>query len=460
MKEKTVNWVKKSLFISMVMVSFLQIILGVLYLAANFGINQTYAESGELIGISKTFLLDEYTGILYPLLLAVCRAAERVTSIPFLYSLDVIQLAAFFGATLFLIRTMTRNKHKAVLTVYLTCFLFTVPFLMQMNLAALPYSPALSCFEILLGSGIIIAKKKSRAEKSEKKYWVLLGASMVAESLFVPDSFWLGVLFLGMLLLVLPKRKENIAALLLTACVSIFAVQGVTFLTVQPGSHGKIQNSFEAAMVSRFVWPNFATNYFFWDDEIKSVMTLNDAVRICQREDEVSDYFGPMIEKAYGRKEANQLYLIMAERCLHDRTKESLKDIAEDFRDYLFMPFTIERNLSGSGTSENAWNYSKMRSNSPELTKYYCRYGLIAFDYFFLIFMMILIEKAVRKFKETGKKHVNREDMLFVGNLMIYAFWFTMRSNSPVDYKMVLPVILIWYLLTAESFFFVVSEKK
>lgn len=434
----------------MVMVSFPQVILGICYLAANFGVYQTYAESGELIKISRTFLLDEYTGILYPVLLAACRAAERITSIPFLYSLDLIQLAAFFLATVFLIKTVSDRKLRMIQALYLSCVLFTAPVLLQAGLAVLPFSLALSCFEVFLGAGIYIIRKLRRTEKVSRSYWILLGVAMMSECLLVPDSFWLGTAFLLILLVMIPKQKKILAAFLLTACICVSAVQVLMLLTVQPGSHGKIQNSFAAAMVSRFVWPNFATNYFFWDDEVKAVMTLNDSVYICQREDAVSDYFGPMMEKAYGRQEANRIYLTMAERCFQDRTKEGLKDIAEDFVDYLFMPVTIQRNLEGSGTSENAWNYAKMREHTPEIAKYYFRSGILAFDYLFICSAVLWFRKFLKRDRQPEKGKRDPGYILLAGNLLIYAFWYTMRSNSPVDYKAVLPVILIWYLLSAE----------
>ena len=197
----------------------------------------------------------------------------------------------------------------------------------------------------------------------------------------------------------------------------------------------RIQNSFGAAMVSRFVWPDFATNYYFWSDEVKAAMSLEDAVHICQREEAVENYFGPLMEKAYGEKEANRIYLQMARRCFMDRTKAIVTEIARDFADYAMIPFTIEKNLKGEGTSLTAWNYGRMRACAPELVRYYFRYSLYILPVLLLGSLLVCCGK------------MSSEVKTFVGTAVIYALWYTLRSNKPIDYKLVLPIIVIWYLL-------------
>lgn len=30
--------------------------------------------------------------------------------------------------------------------------------------------------------------------------------------------------------------------------------------------------------------------------------------------------------------------------------------------------------------------------------------------------------------------------------MLLYTLWYTMRSNLPIDYKLVLPILFVWYL--------------
>lgn len=486
--------IKKSAFLTIVMLMAVQIVLGIAYILSNLGQYQTYAESDTLLQVSKTFLVDEYIGILYPLLVAFCSDIERITTIPFLYFIEAIQLVAAFAADYYVVgvvmkRTNNREKQKSIYDklkkIYVTLFLFTIPFTMQMNLALLPYSLATTSFVVVFGICLSIIKiEKQREYKGGvfekhpffRRKCVILALFFTLQSLLYPKYFWLYTLYLIFFFVwfCFQQRKKNsncsteqrmvekkvrhkrIAVLFLTLCIGAGCFQGIYTCTTTPGCYGKIQNSFSAAMVSRFVWPNFATNYYFWSDDIKAVMTLDDAVYICQREDAVEDYFGALVEDAYGRKKANQLYLQMAKRCFMDRTKECLVDIKNDLIDYFFMPSTILRNLQGQGTSENGWNYEKFRSETPKLVKLYCRFSLLSWFVMLIVsFLTYLLEKRKSGIVKSICK--NYKARFVLATIFFQTIWLTMSSNYPIDYKLALPIIFCWYLASVSC---VLMEKE
>lgn len=451
MKESARNVLLRIFRYGMLVLMGVQILLGAAYFVTNLGRVQHFQESSDYLKACSSFLTDEYMGILYPPVLAACCGAERLTSVPYAYFMGILQTAAVFSAVYFLLGVLYRSCRR--MRWYLALFLTTIPFVLQMALAVLPYAFALAAFLMMTGW---ILRYEEEAGGCGKL--IGIGGFWLAEALLVPDSFWLGgILLLAVLLQVLfsgfrhTRSKESpmgrrqaakrVLPLLLTIVLAGGAFQGIAAVTVTPGSYHRIENSFGAAMVSRFVWPNFATNYYFWSEDVKNVMSLDDAVYICQREDAVTDYFGPMMEKAYGREKADRLYLEMAKRCFMDRTKECLTEIGADLRDYLVPTAAIAANLDGSGISATAWNYSRMREADPQLVMLYVHDSLLTF--WALLFCSALCLLLGRKTWHSGRKHGL---MFAILTVIVYAVWYTMRSNMPTDYKLVLPVILLWYL--------------
>ena len=365
----------------MCMLMLVQIAMGILYIAKSFGTYQQFSEGIALI---------PFSAFIYPL-----------------------QILAGLASTWYFLSVVYRRKTGVALDkrlgFLLTAFLNTIPFILQMHMALLSYSFGLSIFLVLMG--LAFSEPKKVKDETEEKKRPKLWNSLMLRAL---------VVFVCMFLL-----NEVVKP----ACEDAISVK-TTGKKIE-----RIQNSFGAAMVSRFVWPDFATNYYFWSDEVKAVMSLEDAVHICQREAAVENYFGPLMEKAYGEKEANRIYLQMAKRCFLDRTKAIVSEVARDFADYAMIPFTIEKNLKGEGTSLTAWNYGRMRACAPELVMYYFRYSLYILPVLLLGSILICYGK------------MSSEVKILVGTAVIYALWYTLRSNKPIDYKLGLPIIFIWYLL-------------
>ncbi len=368
--------------------------------------------------------------------------------VPFflLYPLQVILLT---GSVWFFLGSFSGLKHK-VLRGYITAYLVTVPVLLQMTLAHLSFSLALSALLWMLGSipGICF-------DGFTVKRGILLGAAYFCYGLLCRDGLWLGAAVLLTAVFFGRRNGENTPVFadvtgrrkgyLLTVFITATAILAGSFVlrpVLEPERDNRIQNSFQAAMLNRFVWPHFGTNYFFWSDEIKAVISEEDAMAVSWRDDGVETKFGPAIEAAYGKRKANSLYLEMAVECFRDRTKEILTEIGRDFRDYALIPFTIERNLKGQGVSQTAWNYGRMRAYTPMLVKYYFRYGLFELPVLLLLTVLLKIKNIKSKFNIRT---------WYLGKLLLftafwYVFWYTMRSNAPIDYRLVLPVIFIWYL--------------
>lgn len=437
---RTITWV---LYIIM----GVQIVFGCAYFAGNFSAEQQFAE--------------RYASVMPMGIVSLIQLFAAAVSIWY-----VLGKLGFEG-----------KREKRFLRGYVCAFLLTVPCLLQMHTARLVWSPALSCFLWMLG----LVMETAVRGVSKKKVLFLTGAYFLY-GVICPDGLWLGGILLFFCLLYRRKReritenrnksgkeageqREKVPfglAVFFTAAVIFLANAGLNSAFPEARRIYRENNPGTAA-VSRFVWPNFASNYFFWDEEVKAVLSEEDAVRLCQRIDLLETEFYPAMVEAYGTGKATKLCLEMGYRCLMDRSRETVLEIGRDLKDHLLIPFTIENNLRGRGVSLTAWNYGRMRARSPVLVKYYVRYG--SFELPILLLCSLLLwwfhkndqmSQWVKQQAENSEKplfykygggekiSVQWKILFFV--VILYTLWYTMRSNLPIDYKLVLPILFIWYL--------------
>ena len=405
--------------------------------------------------------------------------AERYASVMPMGIVSLIQLFAAAVSIWYVLGKLgfEGKREKRFLRGYICAFLLTVPCLLQMHTARLVWSPALSCFLWMLG----LVMETAVRGVSKKKVLFLTGAYFLY-GVICPDGLWLGGILLFFCLLYRRKReritenrnksgkeageqREKVPfglAVFFTAAVIFLANAGLNSAFPEARRIYRENNPGTAA-VSRFVWPNFASNYFFWDEEVKAVLSEEDAVRLCQRIDLLETEFYPAMVEAYGTGKATRLCLEMGYRCLMDRSRETVLEIGRDLKDHLLIPFTIENNLQGRGVSLTAWNYGRMRARSPVLVKYYVRYG--SFELPILLLCSLLLwwfHKNDRMSQWVKQQAENSEKPLFYKYgggekfsvqwkilffvVILYTLWYTMRSNLPIDYKLVLPILFIWYL--------------
>ena len=414
---RTLRWV---LYILM----GVQIALGCAWFVCNFGVEQQFREN-----------LDSFLPM------------EAVS---------LIQLGFAALSTWYVLGKLGFRGNK-YLRAYVCAFLLTVPFLLQMHASRLVWSAALSSFLWLFG----LALETMESGLSGKRAAGLSGA-YVLYGVICPDGLWLGgILLLAMLLGTgrpasdkghegrrqkIGGRARFVAWILLAAGVILAANRGLdnTFLQARRIYR---ENTPGMAFLSRFVWPNFSANYYFWTEEVKEVLSEETAAEISQRAEQVAEDFYFPLEEVYGRKKATRLCLEMGMNCLKYRTREIVFEAGRDLGDYFLLPFTIEKNLKGAGVSLTAWNYGRMREHTPILVKYYYRYG--SFELPFLLLGSFLLwtfggtghMRRILRQRPAGGNYI-----LFT--VLLYTVWYTVRSNFPIDYKMALPILFIWYLLS------------
>lgn len=439
-----------------------------------------YGESDLYLKAAVDFMMDEFTGPLYPVLLTGLKGMAGGFNKAFELLLYFFQcVVSFLCCLCFIRRWMFGGRKKEELLkkeiLFYGSFLFTIPFLLQWYLAILPISLFASGYLLLLeicrnevckmesspqkgGSALNLSKPNGLPGQVVKDLlrslllWLLL-------TLLMPDAWWfclLPVLYLAgkcIKIFDVPKKKACCIGLAALLAAAALAGPGLNRLVQTPGSSERMQRSLGAAMVSRMVWPNFGKNFFFWPQEIKELMTEEEAASMTWHADDVQRKFGPLVEEAYGRKEADRLYFQMAFSCLKVRTKEVLSAIGEDFAAYLLAPFAIPVQLNGTGLSLSGWNYGKMRCRMPHFTGLLIGYDAVAVRIGMLLILVIffLQRKAAHKGAQGTPQGVPRKkqerNVLFLSCMLFQAVWYTFSGAGMMDYGNVPFVIQFWYIL-------------
>lgn len=427
-----------------------QCILGIVWMLLCFPYLQNLQRTSDYIEAAHSFVVDEYMGILYPVLIAGADILENISGIPFYCFLYLLQVSAGFVAGSVFVYLLRGSKGRifSLPDMAGSLFLLTIPMAAQCHLAVLPQSLVCSAFLVELG---LCYDACAGERKTDSKFFLILCGLWLAAGLLQPDYLWLSgapVVCMGMVCI---SRRGNWKRVWSLILVTVFLICDIGGVTAAPGSYGRIQRTLGAAMVSRMVWPNFSTTYFFWPEEVKDVMSEKQGEDISAKSDRVQTVFGPMVESAYGKEAADRYYWQMARQCFEVRTKEIVGTIWQDFTAYLCVPLSLKCQLDGGGLSFSGWNYGQMREHAPVLTRYYVHYSLWMFRIGMVIAACVALAAFVKKRKEKRKGRC-RGLLLAAVWLLLPAVWYTMSGAGMMDYLNVTPVTAIWYTCLPAAF--------
>ena len=249
----------------------LQIVFGIVWIGCNLGNVPRFEESTELLTMSETLCIDEYTGILYPLCIRGCMLLGKWLGLAGCAFLYVLQLGIAYAAYGYFLKEVVydkeeRNGQVRNKVLFFSAFIVTVPTILQCHMAILPYSLASSVFMVLLTKTV----RLWRREKSVTAKWMIVpGILWVISALLCPDYAWLsGAIVVVSLLRYMQLHKKFSLKLLAVTIAAILCIGTLNACFQEEGSMGKIQKSVGSAMLLRFVWPNFSTFQFFWEPEV------------------------------------------------------------------------------------------------------------------------------------------------------------------------------------------------
>ena len=414
----------------------IQIVLGVLYIGKNFMTVPQFYETERYLVMAETLVIDEYAGILFPLLIRLCRL---IPLIPYHIPLYVIQIIVGIFSVYHFAGTWTEQKRVAI-----GCSLWinTIPFVAQAHVTVLPHSLAFSFLVLMLLE--VLKYTKSKEQLMITDFGVVLCSYIILVQLG-REYFCAGTLLIvWAVLLQLYHKKQKALMLGVTVLISVGVLVSnlaIYEVTQTKGAYGRIQRSFQAAFFQR-VGMSIMTGRFmiYMPEEMGESFSSNDLEEFAKYPYRLQYEFGPTLEARYTRNYANGLYWKMGLLGFGNATKDSLQGIAEDALNYMLpagMYFTWR---NGDDKGITSWNYQQFMERAPELSVTYvklCQYlWLIGFALSTAFGIIVVCHR---------RKFYIRIWLPTVTFVAVFGLYFALQGANVYDYKLALLPLALSY---------------
>ncbi len=431
----------------------LQIIIGILWMILNASAYPKFGDSNEYIELSETLVLDEYRPILYPLILRGAIFLENIINVSFKPLVYLAQnlisfLSIFYGISVIdsiLLKENSGLGKRIIRRLAVTLSIITIPMITFLNFSILTDSLATSMLILLITELILMLHKESLGWY----HYLIMGMALLVQSLLRADRQYSCLLLTIIFFLVrLVKEKQHrIRILAAMLCVCLLVPLGTRFVnsrTQTPGIHGRIHTNLDFILLDRIVWPHMTENYESFPDEIKAIVSFEDAQTFDYHNNFVMYHLAPIVEEAVGEEEAGQVYRTMARIVWQNQPLQVIGDITEDIVAMIFTPissFLSAFNLCQKGDN---WNIECMSTETPVLTKVYS-------FYYEILFMMILLYGLISRIRHTqnseARKTFRKVIRPYTTISLIFTLWFCLGDGAPPNDRYALIIYVTWGLI-------------
>lgn len=412
----------------------LQIILGVVYIGENFMAVPQFRDTTIYLEMAKHFVADEYTGILYPLLVKLCYS---ISFLPYQVPIYVLQIAAGLYCIYYFVNTWTERKGLS-----LACALWinTIPFVAQAHVTVLPHSLAMSCMVLMF---LQVLKGSVFGRPLRIMEWAELLCSYTILAQLTRGYIWVGTLFViwaACLQLYMPAKKFLWFLISMLVCTGMLVSNLAIYnATEHAGYYGKIQNSLSSVFFQRTGVITLTGKYMIYmPEEIAECFTdaeLNDFNRYPYK---IETEFGPVLEETYGREHAGKLYRKLGILGLTTATKDNVIAMGKDAVSYLLPLAGYDSWQDGELEGATSWNYQQFLGEAPAHASAYAKICHLLWSLGFWTSLAVFVALAVyhRNFRL-------RTWLPAVICLLCFAGILTLNGTGAYDYKMALfPMIL------------------
>ena len=449
-----------------------QILLGIFWMLMNVTAFQEFGESRFLQRVQETLVCDEYTGILYPLIMRMLSGVGDCLSVPAHCLIYGFQLLVAAGAAYyFLLGFPAVRKKPWYERLWLTLALLTFPTAAQCHLAVLPISLASSLF--LASIGVLLrvwwGEEEGQCEKAQNRKairfcWNLPAARLVwfgllwlAETLLLPEYYLFGAV---LALLYVGKLLSKSFYVVVVVAVFLGVIPLLSSLTIQEGAYGRMRNTLEAAALRRFAWEHLADDYPDWPKELQEALSQENIARLRAHPAQIPWVLGAAVDDSLGKEKAREIYGELAKAVGKRRWRENAKEILGDTLAYSLAPAAQLFFLAGKGQDTyTGMNYELMRANAPRLTSCFvkfgdgCFVGILILTGVFAIFALIERDKL-------EKRACLREGLCFLLPFVVMIATYVFKAGGSMDEKNVLPVTAAWMTCCLLAISRMLEEKK
>lgn len=430
-----------------------QIVFGLTYAVRNLTYIPMFGETAKNVYTSGTFVCDTYTGVLYPAVILLFRLLSAALKFPWQSAVYLLQITLMvFAGTKFLAAFGKNKSEEDRYPRYMYIFggftIATFPFLMQVNMAVLSASMALSFF--LLELAFFRDSFESLALCSGRLFSIEIGRVCLFWMLAALTEW--KYLIIGALPVIVISVKafkyirridsKSIKYPIFIILSFVVITLGVYSLTADRSNPSLPKRGVAVSLFDRVAWREIseAGNIRFYvlqiigEDNIEKVIAEREAVKTLAE---------PIIETKLGRKEANRFYLSIVKETLQTSLGELFHDMRADFAGYLAAPLIVRKLLSESSfLSYTIRNYDIFTRNAPVLSKYYMDYSLFWFATSLVIAAVLLLLRAIAYFSVKKEDRDKAIEAKWKAEGKIYLQAKKRGPSKPVIVIMILGVIL------------------
>lgn len=436
----------------------IQVVLGLCWMVCNFGGLQKFGDSLLYEEISKTFICDEYEGILYPVLLMITRGIEEFSHIPYRFILYLLQTGFAFFVSYKMLECVGVTKRFQKMVGGLA--LLTFPMAMQCHLAVLPDSLVSSCLLLELAFCMRIFLQGEKVSSAE---FVKVLSCWTVLSLFRPEYVIIGsipviILFLYGLVKTWRSDKRTILrnGVLMVSFFGMILM--ISDLTRVEGYYDRATPSLSSMLASRCVTFHAEEDYGNWPEEVKAHISLEQAQLVDGYVDNGERILAKTLEEAVGAERAQELLGELANIAWQRHRREIVHNTAWDVVGYTFSPLVVQRQFAGKAyDSYSGRNYDIMREKTPMLSAYFVDYSCWWFKAGLVITAVLGVLCFAMYLIKRGKKVPEIQPITWSGAILsmitclvtmgVLIGIYSLRGAGMMDYKKSVAVTLLWIMI-------------
>ncbi|MBQ8816377.1 MAG: hypothetical protein IJZ84_03745 [Lachnospiraceae bacterium] len=412
----------------------LQIVLGLCYIGNQFMTVPLFRDTSIYLEMTEQFVMDEYTGLLYPLIVKICHSIfQEFYYIP----IYLLQLMAGLFCVYHFICAFTEKKMSAAIC---ALWLNTIPFVAQVHVTVLPHSLAFTCLVLML---LEVVKGTVYRRPLLITEWAVLLCSFTILAQLTRGYLWIGlapVIWAVCLQLYAKTHKVLMCLVTFWICVGITVCNlAIYYGTETEGYYGRIQNTPQAVFFQRTAIPILSEKYMIYmPEEITECFTGAELAMFGRYPYKLQNEMGPVLEARYGKEWAAEIYVELGCLGVETAAKDNLRSLTEDALSYAMPQLTYGTWRDGEVKGMTSWNYQQFTQEVPVLAT---AYSNICHKLWLVGSCLAVVMLAVSAWQR--KSLLVRVWLPTVIFLAIYGLLFALRGTDLYDYKLaVLPMVL------------------
>lgn len=423
---------------------------GLVWIAGNISYIPKYGDTKEYLANSKTLIVDQYRGILYPYFLNRSNYLAEATGLKFQHVVYFFQiLLTFLSIKLFafVLFPETINVRIRWFIAFVTAAVVSLdPLVAHFSLTVMADSLAASFTIMYLAFLVLVIKEADAGARKTVLYFTMAICFFILISLTRVEKLYFGLIMFLLFLVIFAfrynhvKSQKMLSLLFLVFC--LFGVAIVNYVKSETQVNNSNRPSLDVPSIafSRVMWPIMSQAYEYFPDNIKTIFTKAEANKF----DEHANNVYPFLVKIMQRKDGREVILTITRTTIEHFPLQVTAKITFDFIKYTLPNVAFPLEFVGvlPISWATGWTVSRMGMYQPNLTKIYLMIGAVNF---FAILIYVSQNLDFRHKKRVLKEVLISNPVIVIVSMavIVNSMFFTLFHGMDAHIRYALPSYLI-----------------